>query len=66
MPIIRRWINPASALVADAKPVRSVLYVAIALAALPLGAQQAPRWFATWAPSYFAAPAIPLPDQRRV
>lgn len=31
------------------------------LAALPLGAQQSPRWFATWAPSYLALPA-PLRD----
>jgi lysophospholipase L1-like esterase len=28
---------------------------------LPAGAQRSPRWFATWAPSNFAAPA-PLPD----
>ena len=40
---------------------RRILFVAGMLAALPLGAQQSPRWFATWAPSYLATPA-PLRD----
>jgi hypothetical protein len=41
---------------------RKVLFVASLLAAFPLGAQQSPRWFATWAPSHFAAPAPPPRD----
>jgi lysophospholipase L1-like esterase len=41
---------------------RKVLLVAGVFAALPVDAQQSsPPWFATWAPSYFAA-ALPLPD----
>jgi lysophospholipase L1-like esterase len=40
---------------------RRILIVAGIAAALPLNAQQSTRWFATWAPSNFAAPA-PLPD----
>jgi lysophospholipase L1-like esterase len=36
---------------------RKSIVVAGLFAAFPLGAQQAPRWFATWAPSNFAAPA---------
>jgi lysophospholipase L1-like esterase len=40
---------------------RRVLFVAGLLAALPLDAQQSSPWFATWAPSYLAAPT-PLPD----
>src|SRR5258708_6516526 len=42
-------------------PMRRVLLVASVLVPLPLCAQQSSRWFATWAPSYFAAPA-PLRD----
>lgn len=36
-------------------------FVVSALFSLSLGAQQSSQWFATWAPSYFAAPT-PLPD----
>lgn len=36
---------------------RRIQFIAGLVAAFPLGAQQAPRWFATWAPSYLAAPA---------
>ena len=41
---------------------RRILLVASALAAIPLSAQQSLRWFATWSPSYFAAPGPPLRD----
>ena len=40
---------------------RIALLAATILIALPLGAQQATPWFATWAPSYMRAPD-PLPD----
>lgn len=35
---------------------RKILLIASLLAAYPLGAQQPQRWYATWAPSYLAAP----------
>jgi lysophospholipase L1-like esterase len=41
---------------------RKAFFIAILLAAFPLGAQQSPRWFASWAPSNFAAPAPPPRD----
>jgi len=41
---------------------RRIVLLATALFAVPLGAQQSARWFATWSPSYFAAPAPPPRD----
>jgi lysophospholipase L1-like esterase len=40
---------------------RKALFVAGLFATFSIGAQQSPRWFATWAPSNFAAPA-PAPS----
>ncbi len=45
---------------------RKLLFVAALLAPLPLGAQQPARWYATWAPSYFAAPTPPRDSVDRV
>ena len=41
---------------------RKLLLLPALLVALPLGAQQSPQWFATWAPSYLSAPAPPPRD----
>ncbi|MFI5312347.1 MAG: SGNH/GDSL hydrolase family protein [Gemmatimonadales bacterium] len=41
---------------------RRIVLAVLAFVATPLAAQQPARWFATWSPSYFAAPAPPPRD----